>query len=165
MLIAVYIVIGIVIGLIFGLIISLNIFFNKRVMAKVKNNEDKFKKYYYLLNQWIKKINKDKKIENYFETNNIKSIAIYGIGELGLRLYEQIKQTNIRVEMFIESNILEASMYDSILVGNFDIFKKQTNIEAIVVSPIYDFALIHDTIRDSGYTGMIISLDDIIFDM
>lgn len=46
--------------------------------------------YYEVLNQWVRLKNEGKQIEEFFEDNNYKTIAIYGYAELGHRLHEEL---------------------------------------------------------------------------
>ena len=75
---------------------------NKKVVAKQKKQIDKFKSYYKILNQWMIFLHQDKSLDQYFIQRKYKRIAIYGMGELGNRLYEELENSSVEIVYVID---------------------------------------------------------------
>ena len=125
--------------------------------------KERYLSYYTITNKWLRYKNYNKSIADYLEEDEIQSVAIYGFGELGKRLYEDLKKTNIKVSYLIDNSL--AATQDNIpllRVNNNQPFPP-VSMDAIIVTPIYDFYNIERKLRDSGYEGPILSLEDIIY--
>lgn len=124
----------------------------------------RYKSYYELTNQWITNKNKNKDIARYFVENNIKTIAIYGMGTLCELFFEDIKKTDIKVSYFIDKNVDELYYgLDNISVIGIDDIRNQENVDAIIITPIFDYESILQDLQDID--TRIISLEDIIYEM
>lgn len=121
---------------------------------------DKFKSYYNMLNQWLSLKQQGKSLEEYFIENNISKIAIYGMGEMGSRLYDELKNSSIEVVCGIDAKLENVfAEIEMVPVG-----KKIEGIDAVVVSAVFAFEEIGEKL--SEYIDCeIISLEDIVFDM
>ena len=53
-------------------------------------------------NKWLNLNLKGYHIKNYFQDRGIKSIAIYGMGQIGLNLFEELKNSSVETECFID---------------------------------------------------------------
>lgn len=119
---------------------------------------DKFNDYYNLLNRWLSLKQEGKSIDKYFIDNKIKKIAIYGMGEIGARLYYELKDSDIELSYAIDSNSLAA--YSELEVYNLE--DKLPDAELIVVTAIFDFDEIESKL--SEITNIkIVSLEDIVY--
>lgn len=121
---------------------------------------DKFKSYYNMLNQWLMLRQEGKSLVKYFTDHGYKTIAIYGMGEMGNRLYDELKNTEITVKYAIDKDT--ASIY-----SDLEVFAPQDNLEdvdAIIVSAIFAFDEI-ETELSSNVSYPIISLEDVIFEI
>jgi len=120
--------------------------------------------YYKLLNQWMKNKAQNKKITDYLMDNGIKTIAIYGMGEVGQLLYEELKGEQVQVLYFIESaggNSIE-DRYGKRVIGVKEI-NLQEKADAIIITPIYNFENIYNDIVDENVGTIVLSLEDIIY--
>ena len=106
---------------------------NKKI-KKADNVKKRYMLYYDVLNQWLKNKNDNYKIVDYFKNNNYKSIAIYGMGEMGNRLFEEIKESDIKVEYFIDNNTdyLYQEWEDIPVIGVNEISEKEA-VDVIIV--------------------------------
>lgn len=120
-----------------------------------------YKLYYQLLNKWLKKSIAGQKTAHYFKEQNVKNIAIYGQGELGMRLYEELSGSDIKVKFFITQNISKLSE-TSVPVVMVENLNEQERVDWIVVSPIYDFESIKNQIKHFGIANKIVSLEEVI---
>lgn len=129
-------------------------------ITAIAEQKNRFKEYYNMLNQWIIIKQEGESIDKYFEKNGYNKIAIYGMGEVGNRLYDDLKKSNIKVEYAIDIN--PESTYSEIKV--YSIHDNYPDVDVIVVSPIFNY----NEIKNSLYHKVncpIISLNDIIFDI
>ena len=120
----------------------------------------KFKAYYNILNQWLFLKQKGKNLHEYFNINNYKTIGIYGMGELGTRLYEELKDSNIVIK-YVADKSSSINMPD---VNISDVKDMSDDVDVIVVTPI--FAM--DDIRimlEKRLNCPIISLEDIVYEI
>ena len=129
----------------------------KRELGYSKGRVDKFKRYFDITNHWLELKNNGKSIEDYFYRNGIFHIVIYGWGELGHRLHEELKNGEICIDYVIDSNkrrvsdILIKSPSDDIL----------PDADAVVVTPIMDFDTISEELKQR-YSCPIISIEEVI---
>ena len=95
--------------------------------------------------------------------NNIKNIAIYGMGTLGELFYNEIKGTGVKVNYFIDKNA-DTLYYgvDDIAVVGLDDIANQDEVDAIIVTPIFDFDTIESDLEEVTDISLI-SLEDIIY--
>lgn len=130
-------------------------------MSKVKKKDEKiskFKNYYNMLNQWLSIKQKDQSLEVYFKDNGYKTIAIYGLGEMGYRLYDELKNSSIQILYAIDQKAED--IYSEIdIVGKEDDFK---SVDVIVVSATFAYEEIKKELEQKTDIT-IISLEDVIF--
>ena len=121
---------------------------------------DKFKSYYNMLNQWLMLKQEGKSLEKYFVDNEIKTIAIYGMGEMGNRLYDELKDsTAVEIKYAVDQNA--ASTYSEI-----DVIDKEDDyeeVDAIIVTAIFAFDEIEEEIS-AKVDYPVISLEDVVFE-
>jgi len=138
------------------------------VTTKLKNNIicakdekiDKFKLYYNLLNQWLMIKQEGKNLEQFFLDKNYHSIAIYGMGEMGNRLYEELKGTSIEVKYAIDKNA--GKTYSELEVVELEDDLKK--VDVIVVSAVFAFDEIEVELSEK-MDCPIISLEDVVYEL
>lgn len=129
-------------------------------LNKNGNKVDKFKSYYYMLNQWFQFKQNGESIEKYFIEKGYSKIAIYGMGEMGKCLYAELKDTDVSIKYAIDKNF--AGEIKDLLV--LDIDDELEEVDAVIVTATFAF----DTIKEdlAGRINCpIISLEDIIYDI
>jgi hypothetical protein len=134
-----------------------------KIMGKTKqvSKEAKFRGYYQLLNQWLYLKNKGVSLEKYFTERNLNKIAIYGMGELGERLLEELREKEITVEYGVD----KTGGYDneSFRVYSLeDDLDKLDKVDAIVITAVFDFEAIKKDLLNR-VDIKILSLEDIVF--
>lgn len=136
-----------------------------RATASKKINEmfeghKKVHELYMAFDQWLRLRQEGKTLVEYFEKNNYKTVAIYGMKELGERLYDELENTGIEVRYAIDKNA------DSIY-ADVDVVTPDDDLEpvdVIVVTAIYYFDEIEENL--SGKVDYpIISLEDILYEI
>lgn len=133
---------------------------NKQVAQKAEK-VDKFKGYYNMLNQWLILKQEGKNLAEYFDTNGYKSIAIYGMGEMGNRLYDELKGTDIEVIYAVDKNA--ASTYSELDVIDPDECDYE-EVDCIVVTATFAFDEIEGKLEEL-VDFPIISLEDVVYEI
>lgn len=132
--------------------------------TKTKNYQkeriDKFYGYFQLVNQWLLLKNQNKSLVTYFEQNNYKNIAIYGMGELGNRLYEELKGTDVKIAYAIDKKA--ERIFSDVNVVTMD--DELERVDAIIVTPIFMFDELEEMLMDK-VDYPIISLEDVVFEI
>jgi len=130
---------------------------NKQEMKHQQEFSKKIVSYYALLNQWLKIKQQGKSLTEYFHKNDIQSIAIYGYKELGERLYDELKGSDIEIKYIIDKNI-------DYIRAEIDVYSPDESlpqVDAIVVTATYYYDEIEDELNDMG-DFLIISLEDVV---
>ena len=135
-------------------------YLNKVSMSNEYGN--KMKRFYSLLIEWMKLKQEGRNLAEYFYDRGYKSIAIYGMKELGKLLLEELKESNVTVRYAIDRMADSLKNEDTIeikgLNGRFE------GIDVVVVTAIQYFNEIEQDI--SGMTDAeIISLEDAVYGM
>lgn len=121
---------------------------------------DKFKGYYNMLNQWLILKQEGKSLTEYFKANNYKVIAIYGMGEMGNRLYDELRESDIEVKYAVDKNA--AGTYSELdVIEKEDYFEK---VDVIVVTATFAFDEIEAEIADK-VDFPIVSLEDVVYEI
>lgn len=121
---------------------------------------DKFKGYYNMLNQWLALKQKGQRLEKYFVDNGYKTIAIYGMGEMGNRLYDELCDTEIKVKYAIDK--VAGSTFSELDVREVD--SELDAVDAVIVTAIFAFDEICEELEDK-LDCPLISLDDVIYEL
>lgn len=121
--------------------------------------EIKFREYYQLLNKWLQLKIYKRDISGYFLKNGVKKVGIYGMGEIGKRLYDDlIDEGKIDVRFFIDKG--KACGYLGMDV--FDLEGEIPNdIDLIVVTVGWAFNEIKENL-ERKVSVPIVAIDEII---
>lgn len=127
---------------------------NKLVMQQKTN---KFRSYYNILLEWLSIVQQGKKLETYFIKHNYNTVAIYGMGELGIRLLNELETSKINVAYAIDQN--EACGCSEIEIK--EPTEQMEAVDAVIVTPVFAFDAIKNTL--ANYIDcQIISLEEVI---
>lgn len=121
---------------------------------------DKFKGYYNMLNQWLVLKQKGQSLEKYFVDHNYKVIAIYGMGEMGNRLYDELKNTSIEIKYAVDKEA--ANTYSELEVLDKDVDFE--NVDAMVVTATFAFSEIEEELQKK-VEFPIVSLEDVVYEV
>ena len=88
------------IGVVFFLLFRLQ----QRCINSWKAAADKNRALFLLMNQWVYRKQEGKNLQIYFDKNNYKRIAIYGMGDVGLRLVKELEHSGIDIVYGIDRN-------------------------------------------------------------
>lgn len=139
----------------------------KDTCAKL-SEKNMYEQYYYITNTWVKIKNNGLGLENYFQRNDIQTIAIYAAGELGTRVYEELKNTNIKIKYFTDKKVIDNNAvmeFNGAPIVNIKNYKEKNDVDAVIVTPTFYMESIEKDLKKLGITKPIISLEKIISDL
>ncbi|HOJ79158.1 MAG TPA: hypothetical protein PL158_13845 [Bacillota bacterium] len=133
-------------------------------LVKSTTTAKRLGRYYALTSQWLKIKNKQKSISDYFKMHHYHSVAVYGFGELGVRLCEELIKSDIKLTCVIDRSINEAYFGpDGPKHIRWDHEPFEIDADVIVVTPVYDFEKIKSQLISKGVQINILSLSDVVF--
>lgn len=132
----------------------------KPKMKKRAEHTQKMTEFYQVLVEWLRIKQEGKSLTAFFVQNGYKTVAIYGMKELGERLYDELKDSEIKVKYVIDQNA------DSIC-ADVDVVTPDDTLEAvdvIVVTAIHYFDEIEEALSQKVDCS-IVSMEDVIYEM
>lgn len=136
--------------------------YKKRYTEKENENLRNFKKFQ-LLNQWMKLKIREVQLKEFLEYRQIRTVAIYGMGELGRLVYEELKFSGAgqSVRYGIDQNGKQPDQ--EIPVYPLDSSLERT--DAIIITPV----LITDFIEDEIYRKLgeqiTFTLEEVLYEL
>lgn len=130
----------------------------KKVIDRKTEHQAKMKEFYELLIAWLTLKQENKSLSDYFTKNNYKTVAIYGMKELGERLLEELQGSEIEIKYIIDRNADE-------IYSDLDIYTPDDELEdvdVVVVTAIHYFDEIEAEMSNK-MSCPIISLEDVIY--
>ena len=110
------------------------------------------------MNHWLKLKGQGRSISQYLSERSYNRIAVYGWGELGKRLYEELKTAEIEVVCIID----RCAKPDGKTVSVDEFREEFYDISAVVVTAIYDFDNIYHILR-GRVNCPILSLEEVVW--
>ncbi len=136
-------------------------FMSKKVKVE-RQYAEKHLTLYRMMNEWVRIKQEGKNLALFFEENNYKKIAVYGMSYAGETLLKELKGTGIQVSYGIDRNadvIYEDSEVDIITME--DPLRK---VDAIVVTAVTFFDEIEEELRKK-IACPILSLEDVLYEV
>ena len=130
----------------------------KTTILKREKSIDKLKGYYNILNYWMDLKQSGDNICKYFHLNNYKRIAIYGMGELGFHLMDELKNSDIEVVYGIDDGLNSPRVKTEIKHNGDEL----EDVDMIVVTPVFAFDKIKNNL-EKRVSCPIISLEEVIY--
>lgn len=118
----------------------------------------KFKSYYNMLNLWLAAKNSGKNLEEYFAENGYRTVALYGMGEMGVRLEEELRNSAIEIKYGIDKN--GKSPFDTMPVYSMN-DENLPEVDAIVVTAVFAFEEIKRQLEEKVQCP-VLSLADVV---
>lgn len=151
--------IGILLGTLIGIIIDRRISAKERERFResVESRLDKMTSFYFLLIKWLSCSQKGDKLARYFDSRGYRTVAIYGMKELGVSLLEELRDSGIDVIYGIDKDA------DNIYVP-LDIYKPEETliiVDAVVVTAVAYFDDIKKQL-ERKVNCPIVSLEEVI---
>lgn len=121
--------------------------------------ESKYRRMFQFMNYWMTIRQKGISLGKYFQKKGYKDIAIYGIGSIGLRLLEELKEYNIEIRYAVDRNAAELCLDMRIITSE----ETLEEVGAMIVTAISDFNEIKEQLRKK-VSFPIVSLEDIVYE-
>ena len=124
------------------------------------DHTQKMTEFYRLLIEWLRIEQEGKSLVSFFLKNGYKTVAIYGMKELGERLYDELKDSEIEVKYIIDKNADE-------IYADVDVVDPEDSLEkvdVIVVTAIHYFDEIEEMLEEK-VDYPVISLEDVIYEI
>lgn len=122
-------------------------------------SEKRFEFGFPLLAQWLGLRQRGESLCSYFEDNGIDHVAIYGMGVLGERLYEELREGPVSVEYAIDRM---AAFKD---IPGLQLYlpdiERLPDVGAVIVTPVQEFWRIVELL-ETKTDAPILSLSDIV---
>lgn len=134
--------------------------YQNKKQLKSSETLQKMGQFYDLLVRWISIKQQGNSLSTYFLKNGYKTIALYGMKELGERLYDELKGSEIEIKYIIDKNA--QAIYSDIDVVTPE--EPLDKVDAIVVTAVYYFEEIEERL-EGKVDCPIISLEDVIYEM
>lgn len=112
-----------------------------------------------ILSQWLRLKQDGKMLTPFFEDNFIENIAIYGMGVLGERLYQEMQGSRIKIHYAIDKFAASKNKADFKVYGLDEACWPK--VDAIVVTPVQDYWSIVELLEKKT-DAAILSLQDIV---
>ena len=114
--------------------------------------------YYEILAKWVAMEQKNRNIADELLEKGISTVAIWGKGKICDLLLNELNG-KIAVRYIIESRPL-INEYKGIEVTSVD--KIESEIQLIIVIPVYDMEKITEKIREAGVTAEVVGIDELV---
>lgn len=132
---------------------------NKLYAQNLAGIIEEYTEYNKLLNMWLDKKQKKKRpLEEYFLDRNLQNIAIYGLGELGRKLYEELKHSKVKISCTSDRRPIAICGVPAVSADNIP-----ADLDAIIVTPFTEYEQICSDILKSC-TLLKISLIEVIME-
>lgn len=139
------------------LVISMYLVLKHIIDKRNKKIYKKQTKYYNLYKQWFYLKKMGVSLKEYFKNEKISSVAIYGMGEFGSILYDELEEIGIEVKYGIDKFVCRMAIDLKVVSPNDELEK----VDAIIVTPVFEFESIKDELK--RYTSnRIISLEQVL---
>lgn len=127
-----------------------------QVIEKKEKENNKYRSYVNLFNQWMTALEEEKDISLFFSKHNYNEIAIYGMGILGKHLYRQLKQ-KVDIVYFIDRKV-EIKKYQIPIYNPDEILP---TVDVVVVTVIDEYEEISEVLKEKT-NAEIVSLAEVI---
>jgi phosphoglycerate dehydrogenase-like enzyme len=117
------------------------------------------------MKRWMENRNAGKMLDAYFREHGYETIAIYGAGDLGKLLYEELKHTDIKILYFVDRNAEGLHQIEGIPVIDLDAVAENKSIDVLVVTPLRDYNVICSELIGIAPEVPIISLKDAVYEL
>ncbi|MDE6435775.1 MAG: glycosyltransferase [Lachnospiraceae bacterium] len=117
-------------------------------LNRYRKLSDKYFKTIKLMNKWIQYYQDNKKISEYFNRNDFRTIAIYGMGDVGQRLFSELVKSDIKVSFGIDRN--RNLVFPGLKIVDWT--EDWEMVDIIVITPFYEYQTINKEIKKKcGY--------------
>lgn len=121
-------------------------------------NAQRYRRWFQILNKWLKARMAGRSMAPYLKKNNIKKVAIYGFGQLGRRLYEDLNQDGSFDITVIDNKLCRTGLEQKII--GFESFDGKADI--VIVTVVTDFFDIRNQICQKFNSCPVANLEELV---
>lgn len=114
-----------------------------------------------LLGKWVEISIRGLRIGKYLRENNVKSVAIYGWGDVGKKLYHELVQWKVRTEYVLDKNVADTGLAELEIYSPAACGAALRTVDAVIVTVLTEFNEIKELLENLGYRN-IYSLNNIL---
>lgn len=129
--------------------------FCEKIMIKENKRANKNAYLFKNMCKWLKAYQSNKSIIDEFSKRGITEIAIYGMGEVGERLLQELKGKEVEVKYIIDKKKIDREMLMYLPTDELP------EVQAIIVTPIFEYQEIVKNLKITGRTE-VISLETLL---
>lgn len=135
--------------------------FEIRNLPNIRNEKNKYMSLFSVLEQWMAAKQNGKRLDLYLTNKGYRTVAVYGMSVLGNLLYNELKDSSIKVLCGIDRNAHDMSF--DFEVYNLEEFKEHEmkNVDLVIVSAIISKNQVKE-ITDKIVCD-VITIDDIVY--
>lgn len=131
---------------------------NEALEYNIIKSNDRCKEYNHILSKWLNRKVNGKTITQYLIDNNMRKIAIYGMGMLGIPLYTELLNEHFEVLYGIDQDSTKADGFD---VPVYQLGEELEAVDLIIVTVHYAYESIKKKLLEQG-NFEIISLNELL---
>lgn len=124
-----------------------------------KEDYEKIKKYYQLLNRWMVNHENDRWIAKVLSSLNMYNIAIYGMGDLGRHLEKELESSVIKVSLCFDKRSVFLHRDDALTY----IKERYSDLDVIIVTPVMEYKDIRLHLK-KFFDVPIMSLEELVYE-
>lgn len=128
------------------------------ILENSKKKADKFLSFFELMDQWLSCKEQNYQFTKYFEENNIKSVAIYGIGKIGNHLKYELEKGGITLSYVIDEG--EGVIYGK--EEHYNLKDKLPMVDVVIVTSVNEYEEVKKRILDNNKMLHVISVGEVI---
>lgn len=127
-------------------------------------NENSDRDCFITLKRWLENRNHNKTFLDYFRQYGYQAIAIYGAGDLGRLLYEEIRGTEVAVKYFVDRNAEGIREIDGIPVITIQEIRDREEVDALIITPVGNYDAICRTLAEHNPEIRTLSLREAVYE-
>lgn len=128
------------------------------ILEHCQKRADKFISYFNLLERWMTCREQNYPFTKFFYENNIKSVAIYGMGKIGKHLKYELEKAGIAISYVIDEE-------ENVIYGKEEHYNLRDNLpitDIVVVTPVYEYEEIKKRILNNNSKLKVVSIEEVI---
>lgn len=125
----------------------------------------RLRQYFKLFNKWIYNLQENIYIYQILENMNIKTVALWGWGDIGKHLYLELSQPQSKIKVSYVTENIPVNTNNLVKEVLLTEVKLQEKVDAIIICSYASFYEAKAYLIQNGFEGNIISLKDLIFNL
>lgn len=132
-----------------------------------RDERERYQYNYRTVQRYLSLKRQKKEIKDFFEKNKFKKIALYGNGELGKCMINDIMNSEIEISYIIDQAFESYPKgYEGVPVINIEDVKKQEEVDVIVITVLYELNNIIDLLTEQEIPlEKIINISDVVYSL